>query len=116
MSDNPAASAHRTGMDEVLRSAHRRSSRVCRDRPTAQVVVDPRRCLITVAAAAAFSYRQTPMYRSSESVQVKPLNPDQAFQGSYTYNFGVSMTTEQALALSPAVQDLAQQQAATQPE
>jgi non-specific protein-tyrosine kinase len=68
--------------------------------------------MITVAAAAAFSYRQTPMYRSSESVQVKPLNPDQALQG-YTYNFGVSMTTEQALAASPAVQDLAHQAAAT---
>jgi capsular exopolysaccharide synthesis family protein len=68
---------------------------------------------ITIAAAAAFSYRQTPMYRSTESVQVKPLNPDQALQGSYTYNFGVSMTTEQALAASPAVQVLAEQ-AATQ--
>jgi polysaccharide biosynthesis transport protein len=67
--------------------------------------------LVTLAAAGAFSYRQTPMYRSSESVQVKPLNPDQALQGSYTYNFGISMTTEQALALSPAVADLAEQQA-----
>ncbi len=67
--------------------------------------------LITVAAAAAFSYRQTPMYLSTESVQVKPLNPDQALQGSYSYNFGISMTTEQALALSPAVATLAQQSA-----
>src|SRR5947208_10970762 len=60
--------------------------------------------LITVAAAAAFSYRQTPMYRSTESVQVKPLDPH-ALQGGYTYNFGISMTTEQALAASPAVAD-----------
>src|SRR5690349_7798966 len=63
---------------------------------------------VTVAAAVAFSYRQTPMYRSTESVQVKPLSPDQAIQGNI-YNFGVSMTTEQALAESPAVSALAQQ-------
>jgi capsular exopolysaccharide synthesis family protein len=67
---------------------------------------------ITLAAAAAFSYRQTPMYRSTESVQVKPLDPNQALQGGYTYNFGISMTTEQALAASPAVATLAHQVAA----
>src|SRR3954462_3154588 len=67
--------------------------------------------LITVAAAAAFSYRQTPMYRSTESVQVKPLDPE-ALQGGYTYNFGISMTTEQALASYPAVADLAHKAAA----
>src|SRR3954471_23268095 len=66
--------------------------------------------LITIVAAAAFSYRQTPMYRSTESVQVKPLDP-QALQGGYTYNFGISMTTERALAASPAVADLAHQAA-----
>lgn len=66
--------------------------------------------VITVAAAAGFSYRQTPMYRSTEAVQVKPLNADQQFQGN-SYNFGVSMTTEQALASSPDVAALAQQYA-----
>jgi capsular exopolysaccharide synthesis family protein len=58
---------------------------------------------ITVAAAGFFSYRQTPLYRSSATVLVKPLNPDQILQG-YTYNFSVSMQTEQALATSPPVQ------------
>src|SRR4051812_37298569 len=68
--------------------------------------------LITVAAAAAFSYRQVPMYRSTESVQVKSLDPNQALQGGYTYNFGIAMTTEQALAGSPAVANLAHEAAA----
>src|SRR5436305_1198532 len=57
---------------------------------------------LTMTAAAFFSYRQVPMYRSSATVLVKPLNPNQILQG-YNYSFSVSMQTEQALATSPAV-------------
>lgn len=67
--------------------------------------------LVTVGAAAFFSYRQTPMYRSSATVLVKPLNPNQALQG-YNYNFSVSMQTEQALVTSPPVAALAAEEAA----
>jgi non-specific protein-tyrosine kinase len=58
--------------------------------------------LLTVSAAAYFSYRQVPMYRSSATVLVKPLSPNQILQG-YNYGFSVSMQTEQALATSPDV-------------
>lgn len=58
--------------------------------------------ILTVGAAAFFSYRQTPMYRSTARVLVKPLNPNQVLQG-YTYNFAISMGTEQQLATSPDV-------------
>ena len=58
--------------------------------------------VLTVGAAAFFSYRQTPMYRSTARVLVKPLNPNQVLQG-YTYNFAISMGTEQQLATSPDV-------------
>jgi capsular exopolysaccharide synthesis family protein len=63
--------------------------------------------LLTVGAAVYFSYRQTPMYRSTATVLVKPLNPNQVLQG-YNYNFAVSMQTEQTLATSPDVQTEAQ--------
>jgi polysaccharide biosynthesis transport protein len=66
--------------------------------------------LLTVGAAAFFSYRQLPMYRSTATVLVKPLNPNQILQG-YNYNFAVSMQTEQALATSPAVAELASEYA-----
>jgi capsular exopolysaccharide synthesis family protein len=68
--------------------------------------------LLTVGAAVFFSYRQTPMYRSTATVQVKPLNPNQLLQG-YSYNFAVSMQTEEALATSPEVAVYAQEAAAT---
>jgi capsular exopolysaccharide synthesis family protein len=61
---------------------------------------------LTVASAAFFSNRQTPMYQSSSTVLVKPLNPNQILQG-YSYSFSVSMQTEQALATSPAVAAIA---------
>jgi capsular exopolysaccharide synthesis family protein len=57
--------------------------------------------LITLGATAYFSYRQTPMYRSSATVQVKPLSPDQVGQG--TGITAIAMATEQALVTSPAV-------------
>ena len=66
-------------------------------------------CVITLAATGYFSYRQTPLFRSSATVYVKPLNPDQLF--APTGNFGVSMKTEQTLAGSPAVKELAAQEA-----
>jgi capsular exopolysaccharide synthesis family protein len=68
---------------------------------------------LVVATAAFFSYRQTPMYRATATVQVKPLNPNQILQG-YSYNFAVSMSTEQALLTSPAVADLAGTEATAQ--
>ncbi len=46
------------------------------------------------------------MYQSSATVLVKPLNPNQILQG-YSYSFSVSMQTEQALATSPAVAEIA---------
>src|SRR3954468_16675077 len=107
MSDKPAPPARQPGVESATGAPMgdlRAYVAIVRRRKWSLILVT----LVTVAAAGAFSYRQTPMYRSSESVQVKPLNPDQALQGSYTYNFGISMTTEQALALSPAVADLAQ--------
>ncbi|MDH5314462.1 MAG: polysaccharide biosynthesis tyrosine autokinase, partial [Actinomycetota bacterium] len=60
--------------------------------------------LLTVGAAAFFSYRQTPTYDSTAQVLVKPLNPNQILQG---YSFAISMETEVALASSPAVADRA---------
>ena len=56
--------------------------------------------LITVGAAAFYSYRQTPMYDSTAQVLVKPLNPSQILQG---YSYAISMETETALVSSPAV-------------
>lgn len=62
--------------------------------------------LLTVAAAAFFSYRQTPTYQSSATVLVKPLNPNQILQG-ISYSYGVSMQTEETLATSPDVAAIA---------
>jgi capsular exopolysaccharide synthesis family protein len=56
--------------------------------------------LLTVGAAVFFSSRQTPLYRSSARVLVKPLNPNQILQG---YSYAVSMDTEAALVSSPKV-------------
>ena len=53
--------------------------------------------LLTVGAAA-YSYRQTPMYESTARVLVQPLDPSQ--QG---FNWAISMETEMALVSSPAV-------------
>jgi capsular exopolysaccharide synthesis family protein len=56
--------------------------------------------LLTVGAAVFFSMRQTPMYRSTSRVLVKPLNPNQILQG---FSYAVSMDTEAALVSSPKV-------------
>ena len=56
--------------------------------------------LISVGAAAFYSYRQTPMYDSTSRVLVRPLNPSQILQGS---SLATSMDTEIALVSSPAV-------------
>src|SRR4051794_11660230 len=110
MSDKPAPPARQPGIDGAPGAPMgdlRAYVAIVRRRKWSLILVT----LIPVAAAAAFSYRQTPMYRSTESVQVKPLDPA-ALQGGYTYNFGISMTTEQALAAYPAVADLAHKAAA----
>src|SRR5262245_39665170 len=106
MSDKPAPPARQPGVEGGSGAPMgdlRAYVAIVRRRKWSLILVT----LITVAAAAGFSKRQPPMHRSSDSVHIKPLNPHQALQGSYTYNFGVSMTTEQALALSPAVAELA---------
>ena len=54
----------------------------------------------TVGAALFFSIRQTPLYRSSARVLVRPLNPNQVLQG---YSYAVSKDTEAALVASPKV-------------
>ena len=56
--------------------------------------------MLTVGASVFFSVRQTPMYRSSARVLVRPLNPNQVLQG---FSFAVSMDTEAALVTSPKV-------------
>jgi capsular exopolysaccharide synthesis family protein len=67
--------------------------------------------VLALASAGFFSYRQTPMYRASATVLVKPLNPSQIFQSS-SFSFVGSMETEQALATSPDVAGLAAAEAA----
>src|SRR3954468_12589912 len=109
MSDKPAPPARQPGVESATGAPMgdlRAYVAIVRRRKWSLILV----VLVTVAAAAYFSYRQTPMYRSAESVQVKPLGADQQFQGN-PYNFGVSMTTEQALATSPDVATLAYQYA-----
>src|SRR3954468_3640469 len=102
MSDKPAPPARQPGIDGAPGATMgdlRAYVAIVRRRKWSLIFVT----LITIAAAAAFSYRQTPMNRPPDVVQVKPLDPSEAIQGGYSYNFGISMTTEQALAASPAV-------------
>ena len=108
MSDKPAPPARQPGVDAGAPIGDLRAYvAIVRRRKWSLMFVT----FLTVAAAVFFSYRQTPMYRSTESVLVKPLSADQQFQGSQ-YNIGVSMTTEQALATSPDVATLAREYAA----
>ena len=60
--------------------------------------------LLTIGASLFFSIRQTPLYRSTARVLVKPLNPNQVLQG---FSYAVSMDTEAALVASPKVAGLA---------
>src|SRR6476469_9609112 len=69
--------------------------------------------VITMAAAAFFTYRQTPLYQSSATVLVKPLSPSQILQGN-NYNFSVSMQTEETLMTSPDVERAATVEAQAQ--
>ena len=66
--------------------------------------------LIVTGAALFVSVRQTPMYRSTSRAFVKPLSPMQILAG-VSYNFLVSMPTEQQIVVSPEVAALAAEKA-----
>jgi len=79
MSDKPTTTARQPGVEGSFGAPSgdlRSYVGIVRRRKWSLILVT----LITLAAAAVFSYRQTPMYRSTESVQVKPLDPNQALR------------------------------------
>ena len=90
MSDQPFPSGAPSGTPNDLRAY----VAVLRRRKWIVIIVT----LLTVGAAAFYSYRQTPMYESTARVLVQPLDPSQ--QG---FNWAISMETEMALVSSPAV-------------
>ena len=65
--------------------------------------------ILTVGSALFFSFRQTPMYDSAAQVLVTPTNVNQLVQGAPAANL-VSMDTEQGIAASSAVAQLAAEQ------